>query len=54
MKWLLIAILFAGCAHTKSTQSAAQNKESSDEQQEGKKVAAPRPLGTTPSSILRG
>jgi hypothetical protein len=49
---LLLAILFAGCFHARETQSTTANKESTDEQDKGKQVAAPRPVGTTPSSIL--
>ncbi len=49
MRSLLVALLFAGCVHTKSTQSQT----SEQPQKQGKQVAAPRPVGTTPSSILR-
>ena len=52
-RFLWIAILFAGCFHTKETQTTAQSKEAPAEQQQGKRVEAPRPVGTTPASILR-
>ena len=52
-RFLWIAVLFAGCFHTKETQTTAQSKEAPSDQQQGKRVAAPRPVGTTPASILR-
>jgi Putative peptidoglycan binding domain len=50
MRFLILAVLFAGCFHTKQTQATAEPEE---QQTKGKQVAAPRPVGTTPQSILR-
>jgi hypothetical protein len=47
-RFLIAALLFAGCFHTRQTQTTAAEK-----QTQGKQVATPRPVGTTPQSILR-
>ena len=51
MRASIIVLLLAGCFHTKQTQT--QNRDPEQQQKQGKTVAAPRPVGTTPSSILR-
>ena len=50
MRFLILAVLLAGCFHTKQAQTTAEPEK---EQAQGKKVATPRPVGTTPQSILR-
>jgi hypothetical protein len=53
MRYVAMVVLCAGCLHTQRTQSPAQSKEDTSEQRQGKRVAAPRPVGTTPESIVK-
>ena len=50
MRFVVLAVLFAGCFHTKQAQTTAEPEK---QQTQGKRVATPRPVGTTPQSILR-